>query len=157
MKLNGFTLVETLIILIMISILTLISVTSASFLIHKNERQTIVDEIRTAIQYAKMQAISLGHPVSLMPLDVELNWSKGMILTQQNNKTNTTAILYQWQWHHPRWNITWSGINSPNKITLSNNPISAISNGTFVLFDSYTKERVVLILNRLGRVKITSQ
>jgi prepilin-type N-terminal cleavage/methylation domain-containing protein len=157
MNLRGFTLIEVLFVVMMIAVLSLIVVTSASFMIHKNERQTLVEEIRTAIQYARMQAISLGHPVSLIPLDTELNWSKGMMLTQNNSKTNKTDTLYQWQWHHPHWSITWSGVNSPNKITLSNNPINAISNGTFVLFDTYTKERVAIILNRLGRIKVVSK
>lgn len=156
MKLKGFSLIELLVILTIITTLTLIGITSYSYLIHKNERQTLVDEIRTAIQYSKMQAIRLGHPISLSPIDKESNWSKGMILTQNNSNKNKTDLLYQWQWHHPQWNIKWAGVNSPDKITFSNNPVSAISNGKFILFDSYTKERVVIILNRLGRIKDTS-
>lgn len=157
MKIKGFTLIEVLITLIFLTGLFLLSIFSASFLTYKNERQTIIDEIRTAIQYAKIQATTLGHPVYLVPFDVSLNWSKGMTLIQYNNKKNTSALLYQWQWHHPRWNITWSGVGRPNKIILSNNPVRAISNGQFVLFNSYTKERVVLVLNKLGRVKIKSK
>lgn len=156
MKLKGFTLIEVLITLILLAGLSLLSFSSSSFLRHKNERQLIIDELRTAVQYAKIQAINLGHPVSLSPFDIQLNWSKGMILTQHNSKTNKTDILYQWQWHHPHWNITWSGINSPNRIILSNNPISAISNGKFILIDLYTKERVVIILNKLGRIRVKS-
>ena len=155
MKLNGFTLIEVLVTLVLLAVLTLISFNSASFLRHKNERQIIIDELSTAIQYAKIQAISLGHPVSLTALDNELNWSKGMLLTQDNSKKDKT-ILYQWQWHHPRWNIVWSGANVSQKIIFSNNPVSAISNGKFVIFDPYTKEQVVIILNRLGRIRLIS-
>ncbi|MCL9684251.1 GspH/FimT family pseudopilin [Legionella maioricensis] len=157
MKIKGFTLIEVLITLIFLAGLSLLSISSASFLTYKNERQTLIDEIRTAIQYAKIQAITLGHPVYLAPVDTSLNWSKGMILAQYNNKKNTSAPLYQWRWHHPRWNITWTGAGALNKIMLSNNPVSAISNGQFVLFNSYTKERVVIVLNKLGRIKIKSK
>ena len=154
MKIKGFTLIEVLITLIFLAGLFLLSITSVSFLRYKNERQTIIDEIRTAIQYAKIQATILGHPVYLAPVDTSLNWSQGMTLTQYNNKKNTSNLLYQWHWNHPRWNITWSGVGALNKITLSNNPVSAISNGQFLLFNSYTKEHVAIILNKLGRVKI---
>jgi len=156
-KVNGFTLIEMLFTLMFIAVLSLFSVTSASFLVHKNEQQTIVDEIKTAIQYAKTQAVSLGHPVSLSPNDKELNWSKGVILTRMQSKTGNNPVLYQWNWHHPRWDITWAGMNSPHKIILSNNPVSAISNGHFVLFNTRTKERVELILNRLGRIRINQR
>lgn len=155
-KINGFTLIEMLFTLMLIAILSIFSLTSASFIMYKNDQQTIVDEIRTAIQYAKNQAVILGHPVSLSPGDKELNWSKGIILSRMQSKTGKSPVLYQWSWHHPHWNITWSGMNSPHKISLSNNPVSAISNGHFVLFNTRTKERVELILNRLGRIRIKS-
>jgi prepilin-type N-terminal cleavage/methylation domain-containing protein len=157
MKIKGFTLIEVLITMIFLAGFFLLSITSISFVRYKNERQTIIDEIRTAIQYAKIQATILGHPVSLAPFDASWNWSRGMTLTGYNNKKNTSALLYQWHWHHPRWKITWSGVGVLNKITLSNNPLSAISNGQFLLFNSYTKERVVIILNKLGRIKIKSK
>lgn len=149
MKLNGFTLLEALITLAILSVLTLICFSSGSFLIHKNEGQIIRDEIETAIQYAKIQAISLGRPVALSPLDKEQNWSKGMKLTLENNKD----ILYQWQWHHPLWNIMWSGAHSANKITISNSAVTAISNGKFALSNSYSRQNITIILNRLGRVR----
>ena len=155
MKLKGFTLIEVLVTLVLLVGLTLISFNSASFLRHKNERQIIIDELGTAIQYAKIQAISLGHPVYLTSLDNQLNWSKGMVLTQDNNKNDKT-ILYQWQWHHPGWNVVWSGANVSQKIILSNNPVNAISNGKFIIFDPFTKESVVIILNRLGRIRLVS-
>ncbi|BCA95375.1 type IV pilus protein [Legionella antarctica] len=157
MKIKGLALIEVLITLILLAALTLLCVTSASFLTYKNERQTLVDEIKMAIHYAKIQAIVLGHPVSLTPLNQSLNWATGMVLNKYTNKRDdTSARIYQWHWHHPHWSITWSGVSSFDKIILSNTPVSAISNGQFELFNTYTKERVVIILNKLGRIKIKS-
>ena len=157
MKIKGFTLIEVLITLILLAGLSLLTISSASFFTYRNEQQTIIDEIRTAIQYAKIQATTLGRPVYLAPFDESLNWSAGMILTQCKVEQNTSDLLYQWHWYHPGWNITWSGASSLNKIILSNNPESAISNGQFVLFNSHTKERIIIILNKLGRIKIKSK
>ena len=142
MKIKGFTLIEVLIALICFAGLSLFGVISASFLKYKHERQIIVDEIQTAIHYAKIQAVTRGNPVYLIPFDQTDNWSKGMKLIQYNSKKNTIDLLYQWEWHHPRWSITWNGVSSLNKIILSNNPGSAISNGKFVISNPYTKEHL---------------
>jgi type IV fimbrial biogenesis protein FimT len=157
MKKNGFTLIEALIALICFAGLSLFGVISASFLKYNHERQVIISEIKAAIQYAKMQAITRSSPLYLTSLDQSHNWSNGMKLVQYNSAKNTVELLYQWEWHHPRWNITWNGVRSLNKIILSNNPISAMSNGKFVVFNAHTKEQVVIVLNRLGRVNITSE
>jgi|HubBroStandDraft_6_1064221.scaffolds.fasta_scaffold612956_2 Tfp pilus assembly protein FimT len=156
MRKNGFTLIEVLITLIFFAGISLLGVISASFLKYRNEGRLLVDEIKTAIQYAKIQAITRGNPVYLSPLDKSLNWSKGVKLIQYNRKKNKEDLLYQWEWHHPRWSITWTGVNSLDKIMLSNSPVRAISNGKFIAFNSYTKEGLEIILNRLGRVKIKS-
>lgn len=154
MKIKGFTLIEVLITLICFAGLSLLGIISASFLKDKHEQQIIVDEIQTAIRYAKIQAVVRGSPVYLVPFDQVGNWSKGMKLIQYNNKKNAMDLLYQWEWHHPRWSITWSGVSSLDKIILSNSPGSAISNGKFVVSNPYTKEHMIIVLNRLGRVKI---
>ncbi|CEG56797.1 GspH/FimT family pseudopilin [Legionella fallonii] len=157
MNIKGFTLIETLIALICFAGLSLLGVISASFLKYNHERQVIIDEIRVAIQYAKIQAATRGSPVYLTPFDHQShNWSSGMKLTQYNSKKNAMELLYQWEWHHPRWSITWNGVHSLNKIILSYNPISTMSNGKFVISNPYTKEHLIIVLNRLGRVKVKS-
>ncbi|MBI2785081.1 MAG: GspH/FimT family pseudopilin [Legionella longbeachae] len=157
MKTKGFTLLELLITTVIFIGLSLIGITSYSCLVHKNEQSTLVDELQRVIQYAKIQAIILGNPVYLVPLDASLNWSNGLILTTLNQKTEQMDLIYQWQWHHPQWNLNWVGVNSINKIIFSNNPAQAISNGRFILTNKYTKDKVTIILNRLGRLRVTSQ
>jgi len=153
MKLKGFTLIEILFSLVLLAILSLIGIASSSYFIQKNEQQIIVDELRTVLNYAKTQAVSRGNPVSLSPLDPTKNWSHGIVLTQFNKKFNKTETLYQWQWHHPHWVLEWSGISSSNAIVLSNNPINAISNGHFTLSHVPTNKSILLVLNRLGRLR----
>lgn len=151
---QGFTLMELLITMSVVAILSILGLASSAYFTEKNEQQRIIDEIRTAVQYAKIQAIHLGKPVYLVPFDSAMNWSKGLSLIAVNKKSSQQEVLYQWQWHHPRWHLVWSGINASNKISLSNNPITAISNGTFHLTNIRTKQSVDLILNRLGRVRV---
>ena len=154
MRTKGLTLIEVLFTLVLIGILSLLGIASFARWIGENEKKVILDEVRIAVQYSRIQALSRGNPVTLSPLDVKQNWSKGIVLTQYNKAINQVELLYQWQWDHPHWLLEWSGISSSNKIILSNNPVSAISNGHFDLTNYRTKERVVIILNRLGRLRI---
>jgi prepilin-type N-terminal cleavage/methylation domain-containing protein len=156
MKIKGFTLLELLITLVLLACLSSLAAVSYSYLLRKNEQQVIMDELRTAVHYAKIQALILGHTVSLTPLDASLNWSKGMVLSTWRKKNNTMETLYQWQWHHPRWNLTWIGARSSERVIISNNPAGAISNGHFTLVNADTRQNVVLVLNRLGRIRIES-
>jgi prepilin-type N-terminal cleavage/methylation domain-containing protein len=150
---SGFTLMELIVTVIVFSVLALISISSSLYLTEKNEQQKIVDALRTIVQYAKIQAIQLGNPVYLLPLDPKSDWSKGLMLSSKNKTSHQMETLYQWQWHHPRWNLLWSGVHYKDKITFSNNPITAMSNGTFHLTNKRTQQGVDIVLNRLGRVR----
>jgi len=157
MKIKGFTLIELLITIVILVGLSSMGIASYAYLIRKNEQQMIIDQLKTAVQYAKIQAITLGNPVYLAPLDTNLDWSNGAILYTFNKKTNKSELVYQWQWHHPQWSITWTGINFAHKIMFTNNPANAISNGHFTLVNFQTGKQTVIILNRLGRIRVTSQ
>ena len=154
MEKNAFTLIELLFTLTVIGIIATLSMVSSSHLIHKNEQQTIIDELKSAVQYAKIQALRLGKPVYLLPVDKQLNWSHGVKLILLNRNTNTQDLLYQLEWHHPHWSLVWSGMYSPNRIVFYSTPIKAISNGRFTLTNLTTKEQSILVVNRLGRVRL---
>lgn len=154
MKIKGFTLIELLTTMLLFVILSTLAVSSYSYLFKQNEQQTIVNELKAAIHYAKIQAISLGTPLTLTSLDGTKNWSKGMLLGKFNRRTKKIERFYQWQWRHPGWELAWVGARSFEKIIFSNTPASAISNGHFTLINRDTNQKVVIILNRLGRLKI---
>lgn len=143
---KGFTLIEVWIALLLLTGLVLLGFSSGAFVKHQNEGQVLGDEIRRAVQYAKIQAISLGHSLLLSSIDDSPDWSKGMRLTLYHGK-----ILYLWHWDHSFWKVAWLGTSSRG-IIFSNNPTSAMSNGRFILSNAHTKECFVLIINRLGRL-----
>ena len=148
-KIQGITLIELLITLMILAGLFTLSLTSLSFLNHKNEREILIHEIKSALHYARIQAINLEQPVFLASRHDD-NWASGMILTQHH----PSKILYQWHWQHPNWVVRWSGVHAANFISFSNNPLSAISNGRFHIAHASTKEQVILVLNRLGRIRV---
>ncbi|WP_426759970.1 pilus assembly FimT family protein, partial [Pseudomonas aeruginosa] len=77
MKITGFTLLETMLTLALLVGLLLLGSWSFFSLIQNNERETLVNSIKTAIQYSKIQAIHLGHPIYLLPFGSNENWSRG--------------------------------------------------------------------------------
>jgi prepilin-type N-terminal cleavage/methylation domain-containing protein len=156
-NIKGFTLLELLITMVLLTILATLSVSSYSYLVHKNEQQVIIDELKTAVQYAKMQALILGKSVSLEPIDQSFNWAHGLLLSTWNNKIHQSETLYQWQWHHPHWQLTWKGVYSKDKILFSDNPGGAISNGHFILINISTAQNKMIILNRLGRIRVNNR
>lgn len=157
MKIKGFTLFEVIVTLTLLICLSLFSINALSLFRETNEKQMIVDELKMAIQYAKFQGINLGHTLYLTPLSAETNWSKGMELKQLNKITGQMEVLYQWQWQHKQWNLSWAGANSAAKILISNNPSHAISNGTFTLTHLKSNQSVLIRLNRLGRLKMKTE
>ncbi|HAT1772949.1 TPA: prepilin-type N-terminal cleavage/methylation domain-containing protein [Legionella pneumophila] len=154
MKIRGFTLLEVMFALALLVGLLLVSSWSFFSLIQKNERETLINNIKTAVQYSKIQAIHLGHPIYLIPLGSNENWAKGIVLAQFDQKSNKIELIHQWHWNSNSWNINWKGVDSNNRIIISNIPYRAMSNGKFILDNRRTNERVVVTLNRLGRVKV---
>ncbi|MCW8437605.1 GspH/FimT family pseudopilin [Legionella pneumophila] len=154
MKITGFTLLETMLTLALLVGLLLLGSWSFFSLIQNNARETLVNSIKTAIQYSKIQAIHLGHPIYLLPFGSNENWSRGMVLAKLNQTTNKTELIHQWQWSSNSWNINWKGVDSNHRIIISNIPNRAMSNGKFILNNKRTNEKVVVTLNRLGRVRV---
>ncbi|KTD68091.1 MULTISPECIES: GspH/FimT family pseudopilin [Legionella] len=154
MKIKGFTLLELLIAMTLFLGLSIIGIASYTYFINKNEQQTIIDELRTAIQYAKIQAMILGNPVYLAPLNSSSDWSNGVVLRFLNKQTNQLKLIYQWQWSHPRWRLSWEGAGSTKKIIFATSLGQGMSNGHFILVNKVTHEQVTMILNRLGRIRV---
>ncbi|CZG10520.1 Tfp pilus assembly protein FimT [Legionella pneumophila] len=154
MKIRGFTLLETILALALLVGLLLLGSWSFFSLIQSNERETLINNIKTAIQYSKIQAIHLGHPIYLLPFGSNKNWSRGMVLAELNQKSNKTELIHQWQWSSNSWTINWKGVDSTHRIIISNIPNRAMSNGKFILDNRRTNEKIVMTLNRLGRVRI---
>lgn len=155
-KIKGFTLFELLITIMLLVSLSSMAIASYSYFLRKNEQQVIKDNLKKAVQYARMQALILDTTVFLAPLADSLNWVNGLILGTKNKKTNKIKILYQWQWHHAHWELSWVGAQTGNRIIFSNNPLSAMSNGHFTLRNRETNKQTVIILNRLGRIRETN-
>ena len=154
MKHQGFTLIEALLTLSIAGILACLSFASLTYVITKNDQESLLGEMRALIKYAKIQALASGESLYLAPKDPNLDWSKGIQLVQAEKKTGDAKILYQWQWQSPHWQITWKGVSSQDKIRLPNSLSHAISNGHFLLKNIQSHIQIKLFLNRIGRLRM---
>ncbi|MGL6036637.1 MAG: GspH/FimT family pseudopilin [Legionella sp.] len=155
MRSLGFSLLEALITLVVVTVLTGIAINSLGFFQANNEQRLIEDELVRVVQYAKMQALSLGHAVYVTPLKPhESNWAKGIRLEHINPLTQQPELLYEWSWHHPRWQLNWSGAGDSSRIVFAAAANHMISNGRFHLSDMSQQHHSSLSINRLGRIKV---
>lgn len=155
MKFKGFSLFEFIVVLALTSILLVLSVASYHTLIEKNEKQVLIDTISNAIHYSKLRAIQLGRSLYLLPLNTTAGWTEGVRLVTAARENRAKTIVHEWHWKTRNWSVSWSGVNSIQHIKIAESPLHAMSNGRFILENKSRHEKVVLVLNRLGRIKRT--
>lgn len=142
---RGFTLLELLLSLAVISFIILLGVSSSSEWIKQNQSQLLRDELKAALHYAKLQAIIQQRTLTLEALYDDHNWAKGMVLK------SAQQIVHQWKWDYPNWHLCWKGIHGEQTLQFSNYPHQAMDNGRFIMLDSKGKRVWSLVVNRIGR------
>lgn len=147
MKKDGFTLLETLISITVCTYLVFSAFSSWWHFKQKNKEQYIINEIKMAIHYAKIQAINSNQSLQIKTH----NWSKGMDLTSVHD--NKMVLLHQWRWDNPDWDIYWQGVNGLESIVIMGTSSSAMSNGRFILTNKHDGKKIELVLNKLGRLR----
>ncbi len=150
----GFTLLELLISMFVITIITFFALPNTSALYKKNQLQTVTAEIQKAIQTGKIQSLSRGESLVLAPISNSKDWSKGMLLFVDNVKhqyTPEVKLVYQWKWNSTGVSVSWQGAQSNNYLLFTADLKSSITNGTFIVGNNI--EQVKLIVNRLARVR----
>lgn len=147
---KGFTLAERLITLAIISLLLMGSLASWHHFRQKNTLTILEKNLTTAIQFARLTALSNNKPVYIAAInpDDSKNWSHGMRLYDAGNH----KMLYQWTWNKPYWIITWQGFGASH-LQIAAHPKQAASNGQIIIKNPQTGEESRLVVNRLGRVR----
>lgn len=154
-KLRAFTLIELLISLSLLAILLFFTIPFESSLHQKNQIQVIQEEIKSAVRYAKTQALISGNTLILTPSNDSNDWSDGMRLFKDNAKhqyTSKDAVIHAWHWNSSGIQVTWRGFQSNHYLLFSTDVSKNAVNGSF-LIESNAKYAAKLVINKLGRVK----
>lgn len=120
----------------------------------KNRLDIVTDQVKSAIQIAKTQALITGDILVLSHLPGTKDWSDGMLLfvdNPQHKYTVNAKLLYEWHWQSTRVNVTWHGFQSDEFLLFASDIRRSTTNGYFVIKNATQQAR--LIINRLGRVR----
>lgn len=151
---SGFTFLELLCCLLLLSFLLVKGLASNFSLIHRNQLQMLKDEVGMAIRYARNKALLCEKNLVLTPLTQNQDWSKGMILFIDNphhRYQEGDLIIYKWEWKQFGLFIQWHGFQSNHYIIFSRSLKHAGSNGRFVIMNKQGESKQ-LVINRIGRV-----
>ena len=152
----GFTLIELLVSMAVVAIVICYSFSFAPLLHKKNQLQVVTDEVKSAIQFAKTQALLTGDILALTRLPEASDWSEGMLLFVDNTKhqyAQDVKLLHEWHWNSSEIHVKWQGFQSKDYLLFAPDISSSTVNGYFIIKNSL-QHQVRLIVNRLGRVKV---
>lgn len=151
---SGFSLIELLVTLTILGLLFVYGMCSMTMSYRKNALQKTADEIKLAVHFAKIEALTKEHTVTLAPLSKEGGWSTGMRLFVDNNKHdyNKESVLIRiWSWHDKAIHVSWNGFESTHYLRFSPSLSERTANGSFMIQDDAHHE-IKLVVNRLGRI-----
>lgn len=152
----GVTLIELLVCLAIMGMIGWLAMPFSPSFYQKNQLHVIVDEMKSAIRYAKLQAIIRGKYVILTPKADLNNWSSGMALYMENAtahpwSTSRGELIYEWTWPSTGTHIVWHGFQSNDYLRFAPELSQSAVNGSF-LIDINHQHQIKLMVNRLGRV-----
>ncbi|MBA2711052.1 MAG: GspH/FimT family pseudopilin [Tatlockia sp.] len=152
---RGFSLIELVVGLLIVSILFFFALPFSLSMMQKNQLEVVKNEIISAIHFAKTTSVLRGLPLVLAPLPQADNWSAGMLLYVDNDKhefNEKSELIYEWHWKHPGINVSWQGLYTKNYLLFSTTLQSRALSGHFIISNKQGN-RVQLIVNRLGRIR----
>lgn len=155
LKSKAFTLIELLLSLAILSILLLFSIPSLYSIHQKNQVLAIQDDIKSAVRFAKIEAMACGNNLILTPKQHSNDWSQGMLLFVDNATHHYKPgdkLLREWCWHTPNIRVTWKGFQSKNYLLFSSDVARNAVNGYFEIHGQL-QSGVTLVINRLGRIR----
>lgn len=150
----GFTLLELLISLSILSIVCLFSLPFLSSFYQQNQLQVTQQEIQEAIRFAKTQAYLMQESLLLVPIDSRDDWSSGMRLlvdNPQHRYTPQARVLHEWHLRSANIHIHWQGFQSNRYLLFSENLRHHAVNGYFLIQINNGLMRKIVV-NRLGCV-----
>lgn len=162
-KQNGFSLIELMITIAVMSSLLTIGMPSYHDLIQRYYIKTEVDKWLLALNHARQAAITSGNIITLCPssngFSCGKNWHDGAILFIDNNrdhrKDSIEVILEVVEPTNNQQSLTWRAFQNKNYIQFQQNGFTWDQNGTLRVCsaDASLKYNRALIVTRSGRIR----
>ncbi|PJD90631.1 MAG: hypothetical protein CK424_08120 [Legionella sp.] len=147
MRMQGFSLLEVLIVLFLIALIGSFGVPFGSNWYQTQVCFIMTQDIKQAIHQAIEDATRLNEPLKLMPIMNE-NWSSGLVLRVER----TSNQHHQWQWKASGYQVHWHGFQSKDYLRFAPDLNQSALNGYFMI-ENQAHHGMKIIINRLGRVR----
>lgn len=152
---KGLTLIELMLCVSLFIIVTAYSLSSYFQILQKKQLETMVDELKNRLRYARNMAFAKGVALTLSPYPNEADWSQGMILFVDkgaHHYQQGDELLYQWQAMHANIHIDWHGFQANSYLLFSPMLQQSSLNGRFTLHNNMATREIVV--NRLGNCHV---
>ncbi|MFG0807718.1 GspH/FimT family protein [Pseudomonas fluvialis] len=150
---RGFTLVELLTTLLLLSILAHLAVPALARMQQQNRNQAALEAANNLLQYARSQAVLRRQTLNLCPshdgVQCTTDWNAPWLLSdiRSGERLSYSAL------HSASGLLRWSGFS--NSIRFHRNGTSPLSNGRFFTCLENTIDQQ-LVINRQGRIRRAS-
>ncbi|WNC73343.1 GspH/FimT family pseudopilin [Thalassotalea psychrophila] len=165
-KKNGFSLIELMVTIAIMSSLFTIGMPSYNDLIQRYHIKTEVDKWLLVLNHARQAAITSGNIITLCPSGNGFScgkyWHEGAILFIDNNrdhrKDNNEVILEVVEASNKQQVLTWRAFQNRNYIQFQQNGFTWNQNGTLRVCsdDPSLKYNRALIVTRSGRIRLST-
>jgi type IV fimbrial biogenesis protein FimT len=163
---NGFSLIELVVVLAIISIVATSAIPSLFSMVEKNQSANAINKIRSAISLTRINAIKSASIATLCPTDNNIScgkdWSKGMMIFVDYNGdkliNNNDKLVRVFDKFSHTSAITWKAFQNKPYLQYVATGFSNNQNGTFT-YCSKTKNlefAEMLIINRAGRARLAT-
>lgn len=160
-KINGFSLIELIIALALTAIVITLAVPGYQTLIATNHVQSKVDELVTAIHFARSEAIKRHTTITLCKsLDTKQcggKWQDGWIIfvdkTAQGYVGRTDDILRVVQYTTKTDRLEWHGSRSNNYLQINPDGTTRGQDGSFI-YETQAGYSSKIVISLTGRVRV---
>ncbi len=156
------TLIETMIVLMIMAIFLVMATPLYSYHRAKINADTTMAQLQTAIQLARLSALTSGVAVTLCPSANKQyctdDWSQGFIvftdIEQTHQVTKRSHLLHVFQLNLPHSLLVLRAFPESHYMTFLPRGYNQRQNGTFYYSDHHAAIYQQLIVNRMGRVRL---
>lgn len=114
------------------------------------QSQWLATQLTTAIHYARMEAVTRGELLQLIP-DVHDTQMRLKLVRHEKTK-QSSQILHEWDWDTAPCEVQWYGFQKQG-VLFSPDVYHVAANGYFLIHHG-TKKMIKLVVNRWGKVHL---
>lgn len=146
----GFSLIELLLVLVLVSMLFMFVSPFTTQWLQQKYAMTMLNDVKIAMEHAATEALVRGQTIRLTPCRGCSSWSEGLSITSAH-PDNT--LLYEWRWPKSAYRVTWNGFIANDYLQFSTDLRHAALNGYFTIVNA-EQQGWKLVVNRLGYQRV---